>query len=108
MGWPDILSHVYEVPSEFDLTLSLTHRDAMFNGFMFLTRRIVAAVLAGVFMALPSAAQQMPLEVTSDKDVYEYGEVIHIRSTLTNVSASPYVYRGGSTGIMVFSSFGHY
>src|SRR5690625_6428558 len=27
MGWPDIQSHVYEVPSEFDLTLSLTHRE---------------------------------------------------------------------------------
>lgn len=108
MGWPDIQSHVYEVPSEFDLTLSLTHRDAMFNGFMFLIKRIVAAVVAGVFMALPSAAQQMQLEVTSDKDVYEYGEVIHIRSTLTNVSDSSYVYRGSSSCIMVLRSFGDY
>ena len=80
----------------------------MFHWYKIAIARIALAFVAGFFMAVPSGAQQMQLEVTSDKDVYEYGEVIKITSVLTNVSDSSYLYIGSSSCITAFRSFGDF
>lgn len=67
-------------------------------------------VLLGIFLFLipGTVFAQVVTEATSNKTVYEYGEIMEVSLKVTNTSDEPFAYRGSSTGkhyVYSFSGF---
>lgn len=67
-------------------------------------------VLLGIFLFLITGTvfAQVVTEATSNKTVYEYGEIMEVSLKVTNTSDEPFAYRGSSTGkhyVYSFSGF---